>query len=35
MEPNAESDKLFQQGYSICPVFNDSIDLEENIYYDE
>lgn len=34
-EPNEESDKFFQQGHSICPVFNDSMELEGNIYYDE
>ena len=34
-ETNAESDKLFTQGVSICPVFNDSIELEGGMYYEE
>ena len=34
-ETNAESDKLFAQGNVICPVYNDSIELEGDIYYEE
>ena len=34
-ETNAESDKLFAQGNVICPVYNDSLELEGDIYYEE
>lgn len=34
-ETNAESDKLFTQGNVVCPVYNDSIELEGDIYYEE
>lgn len=34
-ETNAESDKLFMQGNVVCPVYNDSIELEWDIYYEE
>lgn len=34
-ETNEESDKLFTQGVSICPVFNDSAELEGDMYYEE
>ncbi len=34
-ETNAESDKLFTQGNMVCPVYNDSIELEGDIYYEE
>lgn len=34
-ETNAESDKLFSQGNVVCPVYNDSIELEGDIYYEE
>nr|WP_302111623.1 hypothetical protein [uncultured Acetatifactor sp.] len=34
-ETNAESDKLFASGNAVCPVFNDSLELEGDIYYDE
>ena len=34
-ETNEESDKLFTQGDIVCPVYNDSIELEGNIYYEE
>ena len=34
-ETNAESDKLFSQGNVICPVYNDSLELEGDIYYEE
>ncbi len=34
-ETNAESDKLFMQGNVVCPVYNDSIELEGDIYYEE
>ena len=30
-ETNAESDKLFKQGLSICPVYNESTELEGDI----
>ncbi len=34
-ETNTESDKLFAQGNVVCPVYNDSIELEGDIYYEE
>lgn len=34
-ETNAESDKLFSQGNVVCPVYNDSLELEGDIYYEE
>lgn len=34
-ETNTESDKLFTQGNVVCPVYNDSIELEGDIYYEE
>ncbi|MCM1182867.1 MAG: hypothetical protein NC337_05805 [Roseburia sp.] len=34
-ETNAESDKLFSQGNIVCPVYNDSLELEGDIYYEE
>lgn len=34
-ETNIESDKLFTQGNVICPVYNDSIELEGDMYYEE
>ena len=34
-ETNAESDKLFVQGNVVCPVYNDSMELEGDIYYEE
>lgn len=34
-ETNAESDKLFTQSNVVCPVYNDSIELEGDIYYEE
>lgn len=34
-ETNAESDKLFTQGNVVCPVYNDSMELEGDIYYEE
>ncbi len=34
-ETNSESDKLFAQGNAVCPVYNDSIELEGDIYYEE
>ncbi len=34
-ETNTESDKLFAQGNVVCPVYNDSIELERDIYYEE
>ena len=34
-ETNTESDKLFAQCNVVCPVYNDSIELEGDIYYEE
>ena len=34
-ETNEESDRLFTQGNVVCPVYNDSIGLEGDIYYEE
>ncbi len=34
-ETNAESDKLFTRGNVVCPVYNDSMELEGDIYYEE
>lgn len=34
-ETNAESDKLFAQGNVVCPVYNDSLELKGDIYYEE
>ena len=34
-ETNEESDKLFDQDNVICPVYNDSMELEGDIYYEE
>ena len=34
-ETNIDSDKLFAQGNVICPVYNDSIELEGDMYYEE
>lgn len=34
-ETTAESDKLFTQGNVVCPVYNDSLELEGDIYYEE
>ena len=34
-ETNAESDKLFMHGNVVCPVYNDSMELEGDIYYEE
>lgn len=34
-ETNSQSDELFKQNIMICPVFNDSIELEGDMYYDE
>lgn len=34
-EPDSTSDSLYLSGNIITPVFNDSIDLEEDIDYDE
>lgn len=33
-ETNAESDKLFAQGNVVCPVYNDGLILERDIYYE-
>ncbi len=34
-ETNAESDKLYAQGNVVCPVYNDSLELEGDMYYEE
>ena len=34
-ETNAESQKLFNKGNIICPVYNDSLEAEGDIYFDE
>jgi len=34
-ETNAGSDKLFAQETVVCPVYNDSLELEGDIYYEE
>lgn len=34
-ETNEESDKLFELYNVICPVYNDSMELEGDIYYEE
>lgn len=30
---NAESDKLYAQGNVVCPVYNDSLELEQSTCY--
>ena len=32
---NSKSDELYTSGNIICPVYNDSIDAEGDIYYEE
>ena len=34
-ETNEESDKLLTQGSGICPVYNESTELEGDMYYEE
>ncbi len=34
-ETTTESDKLFTLGKQICPVYNDSTELEGDVYFDE
>lgn len=34
-ETNAESDALYSSENIITPIYNDSIELEEDIFYDE
>ena len=34
-ETNACSDNLFKEGFIVCPVYNDSIELEEGIFFEE
>jgi len=34
-ETNAESDKLYTKSNIICPIYNDSIELEGDIYFEE
>lgn len=34
-EPTTESDKLFSYGNVVIPVFNDSLEADNDVYYDE
>ncbi|MCM1542120.1 MAG: hypothetical protein NC121_12795 [Blautia sp.] len=34
-ETNSRSDALYDKGYTICPVYNDSIDISGDVYYEE
>lgn len=34
-ETNEESDKLYNQGNTIIPIYNDSTELKGDIYYEE
>lgn len=34
-EPNAESDRLYSPNNVIIPVYNDSTEQEEDIFYDD
>ena len=34
-EPTEESDKLFKHPAGVCPVYNSSEYLDEDIYYEE
>jgi hypothetical protein len=34
-ETNSESDLLFTSGNIICPVYNDSLNTDGDIYYEE
>lgn len=34
-ETNEESDKLYNQGNIIIPIYNDSTELKGDIYYEE
>ena len=34
-ETNEESDMLYREDNIIIPIYNDSIELESDIYYDE
>jgi len=34
-ETNERSDELFHNGNKVCPVYNDSIELEGDIYFEE
>lgn len=34
-EPTTESDKLFSHGNVVIPVFNDSLEADNDVYYDE
>ena len=34
-EPNEESYSLYNKGDAIIPIYNDSIELESDIYYEE
>lgn len=34
-EPNEESYSLYNKGDAIIPIYNDSIELESDMYYEE
>ncbi|MEZ3485560.1 MAG: hypothetical protein K1W22_02895 [Lachnospiraceae bacterium] len=34
-EPNEESYSLYKKGDAIIPIYNDSIELESDVYYEE
>lgn len=34
-ETDSRSDALYNKGYIICPVYNDSIDISGDVYYEE
>ena len=34
-ETNVYSDKLFSQNLILCPVYNDSIELEGDVFFEE
>jgi hypothetical protein len=34
-EPNEESFSLYQKGNAVIPIYNDSIELESDMYYEE
>lgn len=34
-ETNDESAKLYNKGYRICPVYNDSMEARGEMYYEE
>ena len=34
-ETTTESDKLFNMGCIVCPVYNDSMELEGDVFFEE